>query len=530
MPPPIHRRAPDAPERVLPLAGDRAGGRPRARGKFLERDGEKRYVRGVTYGGFAPNAAGEEFPEREAVAADFAAMAASGVTAVRTYTCPPAWLLDEARSHGLDVIVGIAWETHVAFLDDPRRAGAIERRVREAVRSCAGHPAVLCFAVGNEIPASIVRWHGPRRVERFIERLARAVRAEDRDALVTYVNFPSTEYLELPFLDLVCFNVFLEDEAALTHYLARLQSLSGDRPLILTEVGLDSRRNGLAAQAASLRWQVAASFRGGCAGVVVFSWTDEWHRGGVDVADWEFGLTTREREPKPALAAVRDAFAEVPAGGGDEPLVSVVLCTHNGALTLRDCCEGLARLAYPRHEVIVVDDGSTDDSAAIAAAHGFRVISTPNQGLAAARNVGLEAARGEIVAYLDDDARPDPHWLDYLVRAFGEGPYVGVGGPNLVPHDDGLVAQCVARAPGNPREVLIDDERAEHLPGCNMAFRRDALLAIGGFDPQFRIAGDDVDVCWRLLDRGEALGFSPAAIVWHRRRAHQPITWSRPLP
>jgi hypothetical protein len=66
--------------------------------------------------------------------------------------------------------------------------------------------------------------------------------------------------------------------------------------------------------------------------------------------------------------------------------------------------------------------------------------------------------------------------------------------------------------------VLISDEVAEHIPGCNMAFRRDRLLDIGGFDAQFRVAGDDVDVCWRLQARGWTLGFSPAAMVWHHRR------------
>ncbi len=66
--------------------------------------------------------------------------------------------------------------------------------------------------------------------------------------------------------------------------------------------------------------------------------------------------------------------------------------------------------------------------------------------------------------------------------------------------------------------VLVSDEEAEHIPGCNMAFRRDALQAVGGFDPQFRIAGDDVDLCWRLQERGWTLGFSPAAVVWHHRR------------
>ena len=66
--------------------------------------------------------------------------------------------------------------------------------------------------------------------------------------------------------------------------------------------------------------------------------------------------------------------------------------------------------------------------------------------------------------------------------------------------------------------VLLTDDEAEHIPGCNMAFRVEALRAINGFDPRFRAAGDDVDVCWRLQDAGWTLGFSPAALVWHHRR------------
>src|SRR5207249_4988966 len=125
---------------------------------------------------------------------------------------------------GLRVMVGLPWEQHITFLDDRRRAGQIERSVREGVRACAEHPAVLCFAIGNEIPAPIARWHGRRRIERFIERLYRAAKAEDPGALVTYVNYPSTEYLQLPFLDLVCFNVFIESRPRLEAYLARLQT------------------------------------------------------------------------------------------------------------------------------------------------------------------------------------------------------------------------------------------------------------------------------------------------------------------
>ena len=80
------------------------------------------------------------------------------------------------------------------------------------------------------------------------------------------------------------------------------------------------------------------------------------------------------------------------------------------------------------------------------------------------------------------------------------------------------VASCVAVSPGAPTHVLLDDEVAEHIPGCNMAFRREALQAIDGFDPIFRAAGDDVDLCWRLQNKGFKIGFSPAAVVWHFRR------------
>src|SRR5207253_1385329 len=133
-------------------------------------------------------------------------------------------------------------------------------------------------------------------------RLYRAAKAEDPSAPVTYVNYPSTEYLQLPFLDLACFNVYLEHEADLEAYIARLQNIAGDVPLVMAEVGLDSRRNGEDVQALALGWQVRTAFRAGCAGAFVFAWTDEWHRGSLDVVDWDFGLTDRERRPKKALA------------------------------------------------------------------------------------------------------------------------------------------------------------------------------------------------------------------------------------
>src|SRR5439155_19857996 len=95
-----------------------------------------------------------------------------------------------------------------------------------------------------------------------------------------------------------------------------------------------------------------------------------------------------------------------------------------------------------------------------------RLIRTPNRGLSSARNTGLVAATGEIVAYLDDDAYPDPHWLTYLAATFLSTSHAGVGGPNVAPAGDGPIAECVARAPGGPVHVLVTDREAEHIPGC----------------------------------------------------------------
>jgi O-antigen biosynthesis protein len=519
----LHR----APQHAPAAAG--GSQRPAARGKFLWTGGEKLYVRGVTYGTFSRNGDGHQYPPLDVVAADFARMAANGLNAVRTYTVPPRWLLDTALEHGLWVMVGLAWEQHVDFLASRARMRSIEDRVRSAVGGCAGHPAVLCYAVANEIPTRVVRWAGRGPVERFVERLHVAGRQEDPGGLFTYVNYPSTEYLESPASDLVAYNVYLESPAQLEGYLARVQNLAGDRPLLMAELGLDSRAHGTHRQAEALDWQVRAAFASGCAGAFVFSWTDEWHvsylsetghgDGGVEMRDWDFGLTDRGREPKPALTAVRKAFGDTPFEADRYwPRVSVVVCTCNGARTLERCLDELDRLDYPDFEVIVVDDGSTDASAAIATRHACWLISTENRGLASARNTGMRAASGEIVAYLDDDAHPDPHWLHYLVATIEDGDFAGAGGPNLPPADDGPVARCVAEAPGGPIHVLLSDRDAEHLPGCNMAFRRTALERLGGFDPQFRVAGDDVDICWRLLDAGHRLGFSPAAVVWHSRR------------
>ena len=522
------------PEIVLELTSPpetaSAGSRVVLGGKFLWVGQKKLYVRGVTYGTFRPSMDGSAFPSPRVVEQDFSLMSANGVNAVRTYTTPPHWLLEIALRCNLRVLVGMQGERHYAFLHEKKMVRQIRNQVRSGARACAGHRAVLGYLVANEIPASIVRWHGARAVEKFVKQLHDEVKEQDPEALVSYANYPSTEYLDLSFLDLVCFNVFLESQDKYEAYLARLQNLAGNRPLLVTEIGLDSHRNGDKAQAACLDWQIRKTFAAGCAGAFVYAWTDEWYRGGEDVNDWDFGLTSRTRQPKQALSVVRKAFEEVPFASEETwPKISVVVCTFNGRRTIRECLEGIGKLHYPNYETIVVDDGSTDGAGDIAAEYDVRLIRTENQGLSAARNLGWQSATGEIVAYIDDDASPDPDWLTYLAAAFLKEEYAGVGGPNIPVPDDGDTANCIANSPGGPAHVLLSDCEAEHIPGCNMAFRRSWLEVINGFDPQFRQAGDDVDVCWRTRDRGGKLGFSPAAMVWHHYRRTVRAYWKQQM-
>src|SRR5579884_3335666 len=198
--PPIAEAAPSPPIRV--------------HGKFFFAGERKHFVKGVTYGPFAVGSDGAQFPEREVVERDFALMRSAGVNTVRVFTVPPLRLLDAAATAGLQVLVGLPWSQHVAFLDSAQIKAEIRAAVAGGVRACAAHPAVFAYLVGNEIPPDMIRWHGADAVRRFLKELVGLVRQEHPGALVSYANFPSTEYLTVDFTDFLCFNVYLHDETA----------------------------------------------------------------------------------------------------------------------------------------------------------------------------------------------------------------------------------------------------------------------------------------------------------------------------
>lgn len=495
-----------------------------ADGKHLSLDARPFRVRGATYGSFVPRLDGLPFPEPTQIKFDLFAIAAAGLNTVRTYTLPPPELVDVAEDLGLHLLVGVHYRDWRS--EAPSRAA--RRRILDAGRGaidaamerCAGRASVLAIAVGNEVPADVVRVHGIGAVEETLSALVRDVHTSDPGMLATYCNFPSTEYLRVEDIDVACFNVFLEQPEALRRYLRHLQVVAHEVPLVITELGLASQVHGETAQAESLRWQLQAVDEVGCAGATVFSWTDEWGVGGVPVEGWGFGVTDSERRPKPAMEVLSDwARSTVADLRQHWPSITVVVCAYNEERMIEECLTSLEQCDYPELEVIVCDDGSQDRTLELARRSPFKVLRLPHGGLSAARNAGLSAATGEIVAYLDADAACHPHWPYYLALSLEDDQVMATGGPNLPVPDAGLVERAVAMSPGGPVHVLVGDDRAEHVPGCNMAFRKSALEEIGGFDPVYTSAGDDVDVCWTLTDAGHEIGFATAAQVRHHRRS-----------
>jgi glycosyltransferase involved in cell wall biosynthesis len=500
---------------------DRVTNRVRRDGKFFRLGSDKFYVRGVTYGPFAPNAEGHPLASRQQTRRDFELMLELGANCLRIYHVPPPWFLDLAQEMGLKIFLDVAWPKNLTFVGDRELTRQAKDAVRIAAAACGNHPAIFAISVVNEIPSDIVRFVGRQNIEQFVDDLILIVKHEAPDCLVTFANYPTTEYVNARSVDFVCFNVYLHESSVFQNYLARLQNIAGDKPLMLGEYGVDTfREHTPEKQAEILAAHVHSVFEEGLVGTFIFSFTDDWHRHGYQIEDWAFGITARDRTQKPAFQAVRDVFRKVPQTASVKiPMCSVVICSYNGAETVESCLNSMQRLRYPSYEIIFVDDGSTDNTQDILRKFpNVRNIRQKNQGLSFARNVGMNAALGEVVVYTDSDCEADEDWLYYLALSLVRSGHAGMGGPNLIPDEGSWVADCVGLSPGGPTHVMIDDRTAEHVPGCNMAFYTAILKQVNGFDSQYRKAGDDVDVIWRIQNLGRSIGFSPAAQVWHYRR------------
>ncbi len=232
------------------------------------------------------------------------------------------------------------------------------------------------------------------------------------------------------------------------------------------------------------------------------------------------------------LAALSPAppspVAAFPASAAPQS-VSVIVSTLDRALWLDRALSALAMQRHPVFEVIVVAGPCRDDTAQVLAKHADHVRTTTCSlaNLSMSRNQGLRLARGEIVAFLDDDAVPEPDWLERIVGAYADPQLGGAGG--YIRDHTGMAYQCkviVADRFGRSQEVgalrraRTDPpgpgvERYLSLTGTNSSFRREALLGIGGFDEAYAYFLDETDVCLRLVEARWRLALVPDAEVHH---------------
>lgn len=200
------------------------------------------------------------------------------------------------------------------------------------------------------------------------------------------------------------------------------------------------------------------------------------------------------------------------------PTITVAIACYNSQAFVGDVLQGLSIQSRPPMEIIVVDDGSTDQSRTVIDAFGsVRVIRHDhNQGIAAARNTAWQHARGDIVAYLDADAVPHPRFIHELSQCYGDPSIDGAGGQAV---------EQICRTDGDRwrSEVLFQHwgrrtrANVPFLFGISGSYRRSALAAVGGFDPFFRFSGEDMDLGFRLHRSGRRLMYTPKAVVYHMR-------------
>lgn len=481
-------------------------------GKFFHLDGKPHFLRTVTYGPFPPDS-----PHKPSC--DFARIREAGFDSIRVYSLPGQELLDQAAQHDLLVIPTHSWAQGFDFIAKPLLFQEAKTSLENWLKIYGKHPALGALLVGNEIPSDLARWMGALQVSKALDDLISSAKQAVPELPIGYANFPSTEYLEPSRADFTAFNIYLEDLHALRSYLFRLHHIAGDRPVYLTEFGMDTQHHPEEEQATLLPQGLRLAREAGLAGATIYAWSDHWFNRGEVITDWSFGLFRRDGTAKPVVNELRQLALNLPTSQ-TPPRFSVIICTRNGAARIRSCLAACRKIIYPNFEIIVVNDGSTDDTAEILdREEGIRVYHIEASGLSVARNFGAKMSTGEILAYTDDDCQPDVQWLSWLADAYAKTRHCAIGGPNLSPTPDSFALALTTAAPGAPTHVMLTDTLAEHLPGCHLSVRKTAFDDIGGFDPIFHTAGDDVDFCWRLRDAGYTLGFCGASFVWHHRRA-----------
>ncbi len=211
------------------------------------------------------------------------------------------------------------------------------------------------------------------------------------------------------------------------------------------------------------------------------------------------------------------------------PSFSIVINTLNRASYLRETLNSFRWLKYPgEFEVVVVNGPSSDNTSEVLASYAssIRAGSCELANLSVSRNIGICMARGDIVAFIDDDAVPEPEWLLQLVEPYRD-PMVGAVGGLVYNHTgyDFQYKYCIVDRLGNedlampgptPHLSFPKSDKIPHLLGCNSSFRRSVLLEVGGFDEEYEYYLDETDVCLRVVDAGYIIAQLDCAYVHHK--------------
>jgi len=202
-------------------------------------------------------------------------------------------------------------------------------------------------------------------------------------------------------------------------------------------------------------------------------------------------------------------------------MISVIIPAYNAAQTLPACLAALQGQTHPPGEIIVVDDGSQDQTVQAARAYGVQLLEQPHQGPAAARNLGIRQARGDIILLTDADCEPESTWVAEMTRPFADPQVAGVKGSYRT-HQQERVAR-LAQCEFEERYDLLERlATIDFIDSHAAAFRTSVLRESGGFDPAFSQANnEDVDLSYRLAEKGLKLVFNHQAVVYHRH----PATW-----
>ncbi|MDP8955767.1 MAG: glycosyltransferase [Actinomycetota bacterium] len=205
--------------------------------------------------------------------------------------------------------------------------------------------------------------------------------------------------------------------------------------------------------------------------------------------------------------------------GRDRPFVSVVVPVRNGAETLGDCLASILATDFPedRREVLVVDNGSSDGTAEVIRKFAVRCVIEPRRGLSNARNRGIAAARGEILAFTDADCVVAKSWLRELTTGFDDPEVFAVAGEMIAfPPTTPAERYFAMRKPSHTQWALA--ARRPWFMFASAAVRSEAFERVGLFDPWFKGGSEDIDIAWRFYAAGLEVRSCPQAVVFHRNR------------